>query len=312
MPQPATAQIAVLHDARAVHDCSGIALTQFIVNGQPVWMIIDIIPGDRSGSALIPGAHIQAETGQLVTPSGSQTVLVKEGHWRLLDSARQTGSSGGQYFWTEPILSKRVLIPEDHYSLFIHGGRILTSHVSGTTGIGQFGPVVLLPENFDRFVAAAFTVAQQTPALPTNGGRTREAVAQITASLQHDNDLVAVQAFRTLFEAGQLSTDTLRQAVSGARGYRLSMFLYILLTARAPGGDLSANIISGAAKGRDADSLRMLALAALSASQFGPPATVGPGNSLLASLRTQLEAAKVPRGRDAYLDAIFEVFGVSQ
>jgi hypothetical protein len=308
MPPP-TAQITVLHDARAVHDCSRSVFSQFIVNGQPVWMVIELVPGGRSGSGTIPGAHIQAETGQLVTPGGSQPVILKEGQWKLLNSARQADSSGGPYSWTEPMVDKRTLSPEEHYSPFVYGGRILASRIAGASGIAQFGPVVLLPEGFDRFVAAAFTVAQQTPALLANDGRTREAVARLTALLHQDNDLVAAQAFRTLLEAGGLSTDTLREAVAGARGYRLSMFLYLLLTGRA-GGEPSGRIVSSAAERRDADSLRMVALAAFTVATLSPP--VRPTNSLLSSLLTQLKAEKITRGRDAYLDAILAMLGLSQ
>lgn len=299
MPPPPTAQIAVLHDVRAVHDCAHIDWSQFIVGGQPTWMVIDIIPGANSGSATIPGAHIQAETGQLVTPSGGQTVTVREGEWKLLSSARQADRSSGQYSWTEPILEKRMLAPENYYSPFIHGGRILCSRAAGTTGIQQFGPVVLLPEHFDRLIAPAFSLIKQTP-------------AQVTGWLGQDNDLLAAQAFRTLLQESRIPTVTVRAAVSRAQGYRLSLFIYLLLTARAPEWGLIEELLTGVRERNDPTALRMAVLGSLSAVQLGHPKAAPPGKILKVWLGAQFDAPKVPRGKDAYLDEVLKLSGISR
>ena len=311
IPPPRTAEITVLHDARAVHDCSAFRLSQFIVNGRPAWVVAEIFPGASSGSATLPGAHIQAETGKLVTPRGGQTVIVKEGKWKRLASAAQTEAPNGQYSWAEPLLEKRVLTPEDQYSPFVHGGTILCSPVPGAPSIQQFGMVVLLPEQWDRYVSPTFSVTQQIPALLTDTTPSAEAVAPLSALLHQDNELLATLAFRTLLETGHLSPEAVREAVSAARGYRLSTFAYLLLTARAPAEGRDGQVLARTGEGRDAVALRMLTLGAFSAAHLGGPAAVPRANSLLAALRRQFEAARIPRGRDSYLDAIFDMVGAS-
>ena len=294
MPQAVTtppAQTAVLHDARAVHDCSRMALAALMANGRPVWLVLDIVPGERSGSATIPNAHIDADTGKLVMPPDSKTVVIKEGRWRVVASAQPPNRTEGQYSWTEPIEIKRTLDREDLYSPFVHGGKILSLLVSNADGIHEFGPITVLPDDFDRAVPGAFATATATPAL-----------------LIGDNDLAAAHGFRTLLDAGQLSADSLHRAVASAQGYRLAILVTALLTARLQ-AELSDEAIRVTAEKRDQASVRMIALAVVTASYFGGPVANRPGNALMAALRQRLRESTPTRPTDPYGVALFSLLG---
>ena len=83
----------LLHDARAVHDLASIRFKDFEVDGILFWVVAIITPAPTSGSATIPGAHINSDSGKLIAPPASQTVVVKKGTWKVLISA---GSPGNQ------------------------------------------------------------------------------------------------------------------------------------------------------------------------------------------------------------------------
>src|SRR6266699_2614025 len=100
-PEPAA---MLIHDARAVYDTASLRFGDFIVEGRPAWVVAIVIPGPTSGSATVPGAYINAETGQFVTPGNAQTVLVKEGKWRALAASQGSAQYGeGAYSWTETL-----------------------------------------------------------------------------------------------------------------------------------------------------------------------------------------------------------------
>src|SRR6266540_7520940 len=114
----------------------------------------------RSGSATVPGAYIKADTGELITPPNADTVIVKEGTWKVIAAAPQAKPpTGNQYSWTEsPAEEKRILFPEDYYSPFTHGGTILCRPESNPNSLAAFGRVHLLFSDWDKYVVPAFSV----------------------------------------------------------------------------------------------------------------------------------------------------------
>src|SRR5260370_14305605 len=264
MPPPRTVEISVLHDARAVHDCSNIQFLQFVVNGRPLWVVAQITPGAQSGSATVPGAYIQAETGQLVTPKGSQTVIIKEGKWTLLASGQRTEASGGTYSWTEPPVKKRLLAPEDHYSPFVSSRTIVFRHQPTADGISQFESVALIFPDWAEHVGPPFAYFGGHPELLETGKAHGAVLAQWKQLLSNENKLLAAAAFRELIASGHITAEMAHQNLTHANAPLDAIFFDLLLTSSTP-IEVAQGVESVIKGSRDVAKLRSVALAAFSA-----------------------------------------------
>ncbi len=196
---PKPVEIAVLHDARAVHDIAVLRFRDFQADGVPSWVLATTTPGPNSGSGTISGALIKAETGEFVMPPGAEPVLLKNGSWKAIAAARDLEHAKGSYSWSESLVEeKRQLTPEDYYSPFIHGGTIVCRPTRGKLGIGQFGPVYLIFPEWGQYVAATAEFAEQHGG-HFEQGRTRPDDADLLMSvLFHENKLISALAFQGL------------------------------------------------------------------------------------------------------------------
>ena len=310
---PQQAEYALLHAARAVHDTASVRFTDFAIDGRPSWVLATVTPSPRSGSATIPGAHLDARTGEVVAPSGARAVLVKEGTWKPVVAARPSQAmTQNTYSWTESLAQrKRTLLPEDYYSPFTHGGAILCRPTPGAAGIDQFGPVRVLLPGWEGYVPSASAFAEGYPALLTDGAVGPADGAQIDQLASQDNKLLAVLAFRSLLRGGRMNPSVAQAQLARVETDVLAILVYLVITGPAPGSPgVSLRDIHGAVTAlRDLDRSRAIALGAFAAGLFrGDAAT--PAKSLLRAVRQRLGEIGVAPDRDPYLHLMLEKMDV--
>ena len=310
---PKEPDIVVIHDARAVHDIASLRLENFMVQGRPTWVVAIVIPGPRSGSANIPGAYINGATGEFVAPQNSEPVVLKEGRWRALAISEQAAASEGTYSWSEPIIEKRKLAPEDYYSPFARGGTILLSRTPDATGLEQLGAVYLLFHDWDQYAAPAFTFISSHPALLADDHVGPSELAQLAQLLSESNKVLAVLAFRGLVGSGQMDPNLAGNQLRQAGSNLAAVYTYlILVTAKDDPHQLSQHLIKVSLKTNDATKLRSFALGAFAAGLFQSvnSRTVSNSKLVLGAVKQRLKALRIPVESDAYLASIFEKMGV--
>jgi hypothetical protein len=145
-----------MHEVRAVQDTAFLELSDYGIPSRPLWVVASVTPDKGSGSATVPGAHIDARTGQFVNPSGGAGVLVKKGQWHASATSDPSVARTGTYSWTEPLDPKtRMVTPEDVYSPFAYGGTIVFRPEPQAEGRQQFGACrMIFPEWQDAAAAA--------------------------------------------------------------------------------------------------------------------------------------------------------------
>ena len=259
----------VYHDARATHDAASLRISDFEIGGHAVWILAKVLPGERSGSATVPGASFNARTGQLETPDNARTVVIKEGTWQAIATSPNEAKEGN-YNWTEPLAQRqRGSAPEDFYSPFASGGAILFRPALGQHGIAQFGPLCLLFMAWAQYVQPAFDFAQQHPGLLDRAAPAD--VAQFRRLVPGTNELLAALAFRQLLLAGGLTQDDVRERLSGAKEYLDAVITYLILTnsgVPSKGPPLAEALDSVIRKSPALDKLRSISLGAFAAALF--------------------------------------------
>lgn len=312
-PQQETTEV-LIHDARAVSDTASLKFEVLMVQGRPTWVVAVVIPGPTSGSATVPGAHINAKTGEYVSPANAQTVLIKEGRWRAPATSEQLGEyADGAYSWSEPLVEKRKLATEDYYSPFARGGTILFRPKPGEAGIEQFGTVYLLFDGWDRYVAQAFTFISNHPALLGDSQVTPSEVPQLNQLLSENNKLLAVQAFRSLAVSGRMDPNLAGNRLTNAEVNLAAIYTFLMLISRVAGQPpFSQKLIDISRTTNDTTKLRSIALGAFSVGLFHSEddQALSASKALLTAIRRRLKALGVAVDRDAYLVSIFQKMGV--
>jgi hypothetical protein len=310
--QPA---VVLVHDARAVYDTGALRFEDFMVQGQPVWIVAIVTPGPGSGSATVPGAYINANTGEFVTPGNTQTVLLKVGKWRAVEGSDQRMKSGeGEYSWTENLgPEKRKLLPEDYYSPFAHGGMILCRLTPGATGIDQFGPVRLLLQGWQEYPGPAFEFAATHPSVMADNQVTPAEVTQLKQMLSEKNKFLAVLAFRALVAAGRMEPNLAGNQLTNAEANLAAVYTYLVLASTA--GDphhLSQKLIDLTRTTHDVTKLRSIALGAFATGLFHPENSGNTSSSkvVLRAVRQRLKELRIAIEKDTYMFSIFEKLGV--
>jgi hypothetical protein len=268
-PPPRQAEIALLHDARAVHDITALRFGAYEADGVPAWILASVIPGPRSGSATIPGAFLKAETGELVMAEAQGPVVIKEGRWKAVAAARpHQRCAEGDYSWTEPLVQqKRGLDPEDCYSPFAHGGMILCRPSPGRPGLGRFGTVSLLFPDWGQYVSAAADSARLHGELSAKEPGDTDRLAGLFAQ---ENPLIAVLAFRGLMTSKGPTPDRARMAPAHSDGPSGAILAYLAITSPEAGAPSVRAVVPELETPRDVGTFRSLALGAFAASLFHP------------------------------------------
>ena len=312
---PQKPAVVLVHDARAVYDTGSLRFGDFMVQGQPDWIVAIVTPRPGSGSATVPGAYINANTGEFVTPGNTQTVLVKLGKWRAVEGSDQRMKSGqGEYSWTENLdAEKRKMVPEDYYSPFANGGMILFRLMPGATGIDQFGPVRLLFQGWEVYTGPAFEFVETHPSVMADNQVTPAAVAQMKQLLSEKNRLLAVLAFRALVASGRMEPNLAENQLTNAGANLAAVYTYLVLASTA--GDphhLSQKLIDLTRTTRDTTKLRSMALGAFATGLFHPENSgiTSSSKAVLSAVRQRLKELRIAIEKDTYMFSIFEKMGV--
>lgn len=300
-PATQAPHVAVSHNARAVHDAATLRFTELTRNGKPRWVVARINPTPQSGSAIIPGAVIRADTGQLAAPSGAAPVTLKQGSWNVLSEAAPMADKEGTYSWTEVLEEeKRSLSPEDFYSPFAKGGVIVFLPAGQGGGPAWFEAAHLIFDEWaDRVDAAGRYVLDHAGVLD-GGEPVAGQDADLRTLLSHENPLVRISAFRQLIARGYGTPEIVQRSV--ATGDQAAAVLtYLSITT---GDDsLAAALKQFVSATADEAKLRPIALGAYAASMFrGGEESVGArAKAVLTAIAGQLG----PAGRaDPYLGVL--------
>ena len=299
-PHSEPAGIVLLHDARAIHDTGTLSILAF-TPGRGGFVVAVIAPAEGSGGGTIPGAYINSDTGQFVSPPGAALVVNKSGKWQLIASSRR-GMTGGVYSWSDPPAGmKRITDPEDHYSPFVRGGSIVFRPHGEAGKAGYFEDPHLLFDNWIGDFAPAVRLVEEHPALFSKDVKP-EADSQLLSIVRGPNRLLAVEAFRSLLVDGRMSLPVGEQYLAAFPDPRMKAILaYLLVTT----GDDLVGVSNGT---HDTVALKAIALGAYSAQLLaGHRSEVNRcAHAALAAIAQKLTNLGVPVGSDLTLSSIFQ------
>lgn len=295
--------VILMHDARAVRDIAAFSPTAYLSPGPP-WIAATITPGPYSGKATTPGAFIRSDTGQMMVPPQSGTVLMKQGVWQAVAGVQ----GGAAYAWNEPLAQKTKLTPEDRYSPFVSGGTVVFRPAPEVKALADLGPVTLLFSDWAQNVSPALALFQSNPGLFS--GADPAAQRQLLGLLSRDNRLLAAMALRALQGSPALTAENERIYLTQASGHFAAVVLYLMLAGPAAGDALASEAIKAAASARDPGQLRSLALGAFAASIFGDAESLPRARAVLDAVYRQISAAGLRVDSDPYLHAIYRSAGM--
>jgi hypothetical protein len=308
-----------MHDARAVCDTAGIRFAGFEADGMPCWVVATLIPDPDSGSASIPGGYIKAETGEFVVPEGVGAVVLKKGRWQVVSQANPTEPTTGSYSWSEPLdQDKRVLTPEDYYSPFAFGGKVvfrpqLDASKPVAESLEQLEPVHLLFPEWSELVQPTFEQLRvgddrldRTHIEDKDADRFRQLVS-------HENGLIGVIAFRRLIKAKRITTEDASNYLKTSNEGRLSAFTYVM-AAMSPREMIREFMNVAAARVRTAPQLgetQAIALGAFAAALFdaNESVVVAEARGVLVAARERLQV--MPTRSSSQLQLMFKQMGIN-
>lgn len=301
--------------ARSVHDISALPFESISKAAGQNWVVIRVTPQTNSGSATIPGAYIEAETGRVVIPSDSAApVITKQGTWELIAALQKGGSPiprVGRYSWNEPIDRKRQTNPEDIYSPFTNGGILFCRLNLNEKGAEQFQPCYLVPDEWQNDVIAAHEQAKRHPK-SSMGPATRLQARRLAQMTADKNPILALHAFQSLIRDQQSDPKTLGSILETSREQRRAVFIYVVVVNPTTVIENTRNtlkrLIANSAK---ADELKPIALGAFAAVLFQPHSKDAQAiaGELLVAIRDR--AAEIGADADVDLVSIFKVTGVT-
>lgn len=306
-------EVALLHDARAIHDLATLRFDEYALGGKPSWVLATITPGPHSGAATVPGGYIEADTGKLVIPSGAQTSIIKEGAWKVLAAASPgPNHADGSYSWYEPMeAGRRILHPEDYYSPFAHSCSILFRPMPEKAGMEQFGATRLVFPDWIAGVAAAFAFYQANARLLDPGTQIlpRPPLLQLVSQ---KNPLLASVAFRVLLSLGLVEPEYLRAQVVRRPGPLCAVFGYLAIVTSDPSTTHPWWLELGQSLDKASEpAARALVLGAFAAGLFRAHDSdhLARAKAVLGKARQRLRATGVPIDHDARLAWMFARMG---
>lgn len=227
IPPEQHASYTVVYEARAVHDSATLRLSDYDKSGG--WFVAEVIPDKGSGSATIPGAYIDAHSGNLVNPGEADTVVVKKGRWRAVGSAKGSTRTSGSYSWHEPQDPvSRVRNPEDVYSPFALGGTIVFRPTPRHDDVQWFGANHLIFPEWAHYAVETFNAAPRLQqALSAVGEANSDELKQLLGA---ENSVSATLAFQAWLASPRASAEQGADLFTNADSRRLSTFAYLSIT----------------------------------------------------------------------------------
>jgi hypothetical protein len=316
LPPTQQVEYALVHDARALRDTAHLSFPEFDDQGLPGWVVATVTPEPESGSATVPGAYINAETGKFTAPDDAAAIVLKKGGWKKLSAAKSAQSDSGLYSWNEPFeQEKRTLMPEDYYSPFAFGGTIVFRPTPDESDLEQFGPVHLIFPEWAKYVGDAAKIFEQHKDRFEKDQPAAYDASQLEQLLAHDNPLVRVFAFRRLVELGKMTTTIAEDQIRRADVTLAAILCYLLLmNSKADASNPFLPAMSGSLQtSQDVDRIRSFALGSFSASLFlnQPPVTAN-SREVLKTARARLETLAIPRTKQADIPLIFQKMGIER
>jgi hypothetical protein len=308
-------EYTVMRDARAVNDAGALRLSEYGTPRSPSWALVEIAPASDSGSATVPGAHIDGETGAMAIPGGVAPVLVKKGEWRLRSASRSDHPAAGAYAWAEPLAEeKRALEPEDFYSPFAYGGMLLFEPNPDGADIDQFHhPRMIFPE-WQDMVRPAF--AHSTKTEGALDGRSTEKDAEALAGLiSGANVLLSALALRESLRIRSVIPQSVAELLHGKGDHLKAVFAYLMLTASLLGEASSwqPHIVQLVRKADRPEDVYALGLGAFAAAvlQYREPQSRTSGRAVLAAAKARLADLQLPPEKAPQLYFMFARSGVA-
>ncbi len=295
IPPHSEPTVVLLHDVRAIHDTASLALLAFTVaNGG--FVVARVRPAQGSGATTVPGAHINADTGEFVSPQGAAAATVKQGAWQAAAASPELPREG-RYSWTEPLSQLgRNIAPEDVYSPFVRGGTIAFTPQGKEPDASFFQNTQLLFDDWANEFEPAVKSAEEHPAW--FGEETKpDQIAGFMSLAGSANRFMATHAFGKLVQAGRMTAQSAEPFLARADMNLGATLVYLLLSGGVDVAPLTA-------VARDPQSLRAKAVGAHAAKVFHAQnqQISGRANALIAAVRQQL-----PQGAgDGVLRLIFQ------
>lgn len=297
---------ALMHEARAVHDVATLQLSDYRIQAGSSWIVATLAPAADSGAATIPGAYVEAETGQLVNVDQHEPVVMKQGRWQAQAAGDAQAPTQGRYAWTEPMdRPMRKLAPEDLYSPFAHGGTVLFQWRASDDGAPPRHAHLLFPE-WAPYAAQALRASAHLSQTLAEVGAAAPARAEATQLVVGPNAVSATLAFRALLGAADGFAAQAPALLEQAEPRRLSTFVYLGLTA-APATDRArwSQVLSRQVT-QSTQPERLLAMAhgAYAAALFASEAQAH-ALALLDAIHTRVRALGIASGAGTPWQALF-------
>jgi len=305
---------AVLQNARAVHDTAALRLSDYETIGDPSWVLVVLTPASDSGSATVPGGYVDAETGIMVIPENSETVVVKNGGWRLQAATHPAHPTSGTYAWTEPLdRNKRTLEPEDFYSPFIHGGTLLFQPNPAGKNIDQFKHPRVIFSQWKEMVQPAFAHSTQISGVLDGCGTNRDS-GMLADLISQSNALLSVLALRESLRLRSIAPKSSRDLLHGVDHRVKALFVYLMLSASSSDqqGDWLNQISHLVKEARSLEDLHAFGLGAFAAAlfQYQDAEIVAGAKTVLATVKKRLVPLQVPHEKNPQLYFILDRSGI--
>jgi len=201
LPPDLRPEYALVNEARAIHDTAMLRPADYLPAAGPAWIVAVVNPGSGSGSATVPGAHIEAETGRFLAPSQAEAVVVKTGSWQAVAASNPSEPMGGPYSWTEPLeRSVRMPAPEDYYSPFAYGGTIVFRPEPSAGGAEFFGDCGMIFPEWGRSAADALRASPRLTTVFAQAPSDPAALTETARTINGPNGVLAAIAFRMLLD----------------------------------------------------------------------------------------------------------------
>ncbi|HEV2682490.1 MAG TPA: hypothetical protein VGV14_18450 [Rhodanobacter sp.] len=232
LPPQQQIEYAVIREARTVHDTATLRLADYRIAAESGWIVATVTSTPDSGSAVVPGAYIEAETGRYVSPEHSEMVLTKKGNWHAVASGDANAPTSGPYAWTEPMESRaRTLSPEDFYSPFAHGGTIVFQFEPHADAAQRFGACRLIFPEWAQATADSLKTSAHITELLAKLATQPQSTTEATQVVLGSNGISATLAFRSLLQQAPAFTMQAPALLKAVDTRRLSIFVYLGLTA---------------------------------------------------------------------------------
>jgi hypothetical protein len=263
--------VPVLRDARAADDMTRWDFGRVQAQPGQAWVLADVVPAELSGAETVPGAYIDAKTGQLIMPPNPRHVMLVKGTVSVVAVLAGTpAEKTWSYTWDEPlktVISNRsgMTLGMGYDPFRYSGGHVIALVAPAEKGRDQFKDVYLIPQDWHEAVIPAWNDYRENKALFQPGDAEKNRAA-LTALLEKKNPVVAAQACRLLARAGLLDPSFVQGPLARARG-SLQTVMTLLILRSAPDekqpayADAFRKLIQSASGARDIQGAAVAAFA---------------------------------------------------